>query len=225
MPITARKIVSSTLRQQIVQEIRQSILNRSLHPGERLVEREIAARLGISLTAVREAFIQLEMEGLITKKPNATTHVTELTPKEVESIFAVRHVLENYAFQQAALVASPDAIENMERLYERTLNTARTGSGFAYITSDLEWHEAVWQSTGNEYLQETLRRIMIPLFGFSSIEIAKDGFDLVKDAETHKPLLDAIRLHDPILVGKAFKRAEMLWRQQRAPLGIKGSKN
>lgn len=224
MPITARKIVSSTLRQQIVQEIHQSIQNRSLLPGERLVEREIAARLGISLTAVREAFIQLEMEGLITKKPNATTHVTKLTPKQIESIYAVRHVVEHYAFQQAALVASSAAIENLEMLYEKALRTARTGDAFAYITSDLEWHEAVWQATGNDYLQETLQRIMIPLFGFSSIEIAQQ-FDLIKDAETHKPLLDAIRLHDPVLAGKAFKRAELLWRQQRAPFGINGSRN
>ena len=65
MPLIQKKITPSTLRQQIVIEIRQSILKRALLPGERLVEREIAERLGTSLTAVREALIQLEAEGLI----------------------------------------------------------------------------------------------------------------------------------------------------------------
>jgi len=213
MPLIKKKIVPSTLRQQIVKEIRQSILQRLLLPGERLIEREMASRLGTSLTAVREALIQLEMEGLITKKPNSATYVTELTAIELENIYQVRSILEHYAFQQAARVASVDAIQTLEVLYEKTLETARNGNGFAYITSDLEWHESVWQSTGNSCLVETLQRVIIPLFGFSSIEIAHEKFDLVQDAQTHEPLLAAIRTHDPDLAGKAFIRAQSLWRQ------------
>ena len=71
MPLVQKKIVPSTLRQQIAREIRQSILQRQLLPGERLIEREISSRFGTSLTVVREALIQLEAEGLITKRPNA----------------------------------------------------------------------------------------------------------------------------------------------------------
>ena len=93
------------------------------------------------------------------------------------------------------------------------MEAARSGNGFTYITSDLEWHEAVWQSTGNSCLVDTLHRVIIPLFGFSSIEIEQEKFDLVQDAQTHEPLLAAIRAHDPALAGKAFNRAQSLWRQ------------
>src|SRR5258708_2941801 len=102
MPIVARKLATSTLRHQIVQQVREAILKGSLQPGERLVERDLAARFGTSLTAVREAIIQLESEGLITKRPNSTTHVTELSPDEIEQLSAVRKVLEEYAFVEAA---------------------------------------------------------------------------------------------------------------------------
>jgi DNA-binding GntR family transcriptional regulator len=212
MPLVQKKITPSTLRQQIVIEIRQSILKRALHPGERLVEREIAERLGTSLTAVREALIQLESEGLITKKPNATTHVTELDDAEVDNIYAVRSILEHYAFQQAARLATNEDVKRLETLYEKTYAAAKSGDGFTYITADLNWHEAVWQITGNSCLADTLQRVIIPLFGFSSIEVAHEKFNFVKDAESHKPLLAAIKARDGALAGKAYKQAESAWR-------------
>src|SRR5271165_2522893 len=121
MPLATEKLVQATLRQQIVKQIRQAILNRSLLPGERLVERELAKQLGTSLTATREALIQLETEGLITKRPNATTHVTQLTPNEVEQIFAVRRVLEKYAFEEAARLADNAEIRHLKDLHSAAL--------------------------------------------------------------------------------------------------------
>src|ERR1700694_1600901 len=115
MPLAPQKLAQSTLRQQIVKEIRQAILNRSLVSGERLVERALAERLGTSLTAIREALIQLESEGLITKRPNATTHVTELSLKDVEQIYAVRQVLERFAFQEAARVADQGSLGKLQK--------------------------------------------------------------------------------------------------------------
>ena len=212
MPLATEKLVQATLRQQIVKQIRQAILNRSLRPGERLVERELAKHLGTSLTATREALIQLETEGLITKRPNATTHVTQLTAAEVEQIFAVRRVLEKYAFQEAARVADNAEIRQLKDLHNASIEAARTKDAVAYIAADLEWHEAVWQATKNAYLAESLRRVVLPLFGFSSIEVAtRKGFNLQRDAQSHAPLLKAISAHDPVTAGNAFDKFAQLW--------------
>lgn len=212
MPIATKKLVPATLRQQIVHEVRTSILNRTLLPGERLVERDLAARLGTSLTAIREALIQLEMEGFTVKKPNAATHVVQLTPSEVKNIYAVRQLLERYSFQEAARLASDDDIKRLEELHKEALLNARRGDGIAYISSDLEWHQAVWQATRNNCLIDSLRRVTLPLFGFTAMEMASNkGFDLTRDALSHEPLLEAIRAHDPSLAEKAFKDAEALW--------------
>ncbi len=213
MPLTSRKLVQATLRQQIVQEIRQAILSRSLLPGERLVERTLAERLGTSLTATREALIQLETEGLITKKPNATTHVTKLTLNEVEQIYAVRRVLERYAFEEAARIADGNSIKKLRELHQEALAVARAHDDTAYISADLKWHEAVWESTGNSCLVESLRRVIVPLFGFSAIA-AHQGFNLKKDAQTHAPLLAAIVARDPVAAGIAFDRFAEVWHRQ-----------
>ena len=213
MPLAARKLVQATLRQQIVQEIRQAILNRSLLPGERLVERTLAERLGTSLTATREALIQLETEGLITKKPNATTHVTQLSPSEVEQIYAVCRVLERYAFEEAARVADGNAIKKLRELHQKALEAARSNDDTAYILADLKWHEAVWETTGNSCLVESLRRVVVPLFGFSAIA-AHHGFNLKHDAKTHAPLLEAIVARDPGASGIAFDKFAEVWRRK-----------
>ena len=75
------KLESNTLRLRIADKFREAILNGSLTEGERIVERKLATLFGSSLTAVREALIQLESEGLVTKKPNAATFVIKLTPE------------------------------------------------------------------------------------------------------------------------------------------------
>lgn len=90
------KLSSSTLRIQIVEKVKTAILTGTLSEGERL-ERDLAAQLGTSLTAVRDALIQLEAEGFITEKPNTTTHVTKLFPKEIVNLCTrVRENTEKY---------------------------------------------------------------------------------------------------------------------------------
>ncbi len=213
MPLDSRKLVQATLRQQIVKEIRQAIINRSLLPGERLVERTLAERLGTSLTAIREALIQLETEGLITKKPNATTHVTQLSLKEVEQIYAVRRILERYAFEEAARVADASAISKLKEFYKESQEIAKSNNDIAYISADLRWHEAVWETTKNTCLVETLRRVVVPLFGFSAIA-THHGFNLKQDVQTHASLLNAIAARDPQAAGIAFDKFAEVWHRQ-----------
>ena len=96
MPLVTEKLTSATLRFQTSEKIRTGILRGSLKPGERLVERDLAEQLGTSLTVVREALVQLETEGFITKRPNSATHITQLSRSEIEQILVVRRVLEDH---------------------------------------------------------------------------------------------------------------------------------
>ena len=212
MPLTSKKISTATLRQQIVQEVRQAILNGTLHPGERLVERNLAASLGTSLTAAREAMIQLESEGLITKRPNSTTHVTQLSPEEIGQIFAVRRVLEEFAFVEAARHGTAQENSKLEQIHMKALRFAEAGDARAYIGQDLAWHEAVWRMAHNQFLYASLTRAILPLFGFSVIGVAmQEGFDLVEDARNHEPLLKTIARHDVAATRRAYRAAADNW--------------
>ena len=180
------RLPSYSLRGRIAETLREAILNGTLEEGQRLVERSLAAQLGASLTAVREALIELEMEGFIQKRRNASTYVTKLTLEDAEKIFAVRSALEAYAVEQAALVAGPEHIERLEARYLEMQEAARANDRKAFLRKDYAWHEMIWQITGNEYLQAALRRLLVPLFAFTAIRIVTRGvFDLLHDAQTH----------------------------------------
>ena len=192
------RLPSYSLRGRIAETLREAILNGTLEEGQRLVERNLAAQLGASLTAVREALIELEMEGFIQKRRNAATYVTRLTLEDTEKIFAVRSVLEAYAVDQAALLAGPEHVERLEARYVEMQDAATANDRKLFLQKDSSWHEAIWQITGNEYLQTALRRLLVPLFAFTAIRIVtRPAFDLLRDAQTHRPILEALKARNP----------------------------
>jgi DNA-binding GntR family transcriptional regulator len=212
MPLITEKLTSATLRFQTSEKIRAGILSGSLKPGERLVERELAQQLGTSLTVVREALVQLETEGFITKRPNSATYITQLGPGEIAQILAVRRVLEGFAFEEAARTATDERTHILEKLHLEAVEAARASDYQAYIHADLLWHDAVWQTTANESLRGALRRLVLPLFGFSAMLVAsREGFDLRQDAYSHLPVLEAIRKRDPAATRRAFDVAYDAW--------------
>jgi DNA-binding GntR family transcriptional regulator len=195
---TFEKISTSTLRQRIAERLRKAIVEGSLRPGERVVERRLASELGCSLTAVREALVQLEAEGFITKTPNSTTHVTSLSLAELEKSLALRRVLEGFALEEAARLITPEQIETMERCSVEMIEAADRGDGEQFTRKDLAFHEAIWESANNEFLVAALRRIARPQFAFAAMRI-NDGEEgnLSEVARNHLPLMEAMRSRDP----------------------------
>lgn len=209
------KIPNTTLRERIANRIRDAVLDGSLKPGDRLVERNLAVQFGASPTAVREALIQLESEGFVDKKPNFVTRVTRLSLPDVEKIFAVRAVLEGYAVEEAVRKATPGQIQALEQAYLEIVDAARSGDSRLFVEKDSRWHEGVWAAGGNERLTEALRRLCLPLFAFSAIRLrAASTLDLLADAHSHLPLLGAIRSGDPVAARDALRTALEVWLQE-----------
>ena len=139
------KVETRTLRGQIAARLREAILSGSLVEGERLIERKLAAQLGASVTAVREALIELETEGLVRKKPNAATHVTQLSRSDVDKIHSVRKALEAMAVEEAARRATPEQLDEMERVLINCLHAEEARDSKARLQLDREWHRLVLQ--------------------------------------------------------------------------------
>ena len=89
--------LAAPLRQQVLDELRQSIIAGRLNPGERLIERELISMMGVSRTVIREALRQLESEGLVAIVPNKGPIVRTLTLEEARDLYAIRAVLEGLA--------------------------------------------------------------------------------------------------------------------------------
>ncbi len=192
--------------------LRKAILNGTLAEGSRIVERRLAAQFDTSLTAVREALIELEVEGFVDKKPNSSTYVTKLSLEITEKIFAVRRVLETYAVEEAARRATPEGVEALEAAYRAMLEAARARDLENFILRDYAMHELIWVLTQNEYLAAALKRIIPPVFAFAAMRMAKGhSFDMVQDAKSHKALVEAIQAKKPAAAKRAFLEALDGW--------------
>jgi len=214
MPATFVKLNNRTLRERIAQEIRQAILKGRIRPGERLVERSLSEQFGASLTSVREALIELESDGFVTKEPNSSTTVTQMSHKQVEDLLEMRGVLEGMAAERAAQNASEDQIARLERLFEQRLNAVRAGDVALFIQLDYTWHQTIWQACPNRAVEESLENLVQRFFAFSTIcLVSNEDYDALQDAMAELPILDAIKARDPEAARRAFLTVSRQWIQ------------
>jgi len=120
--------------------------------------------------------------------------------------------LEAFAVEEATRLVSPEQIVQLEQVHCEMVDIARAQMGQAFILKDLDLHEKIWEFSGNEYVAAALRRSVYPIFAFSAIRIAScTPFDLLQDAYSHLPLVEAIKAKDPWAAREAFLSALDVW--------------
>jgi DNA-binding GntR family transcriptional regulator len=215
MPITFEKLASPTLRGRIAEQMREAILDGRLAEGERIVERKLASEFGASLTAVREALIELETDGFIEKLPNSTTHVIRLSEEDADKILSVRTVLEGYAIAEVAKSASEAEIEALMALVRDILEAAERGEVGRCLQKDLAFHTALWEITGNEHLAASLRRVVLPFYTFYSLRMRRGSLnDLRECAEAYLLVMSALHARDSKGASKALTYALRKWMEK-----------
>lgn len=111
--------VAATRSDRVTEVVRQAILTGELRPGETLIEREIAAMLGVSKTPVREALIALTSSGLVVSSPNRGVTVRMLTPEGVKEIYEVRLLLEPWAVAEMTKTRTNADLARIEDALDR----------------------------------------------------------------------------------------------------------
>lgn len=138
-----------SLRERVVARLRDAIVAGDLPPKTRLMEPELAKRLSVSRTPLREAIRQLEAEGLLTTIPRVGTFVTEVTPRDIEDTYAIRAVLEGLAARQAA--EDPAKATTLRAILAELAQ--KTSDYRVYHEAAGRFHEAVFALSGNQRLQ------------------------------------------------------------------------
>src|SRR3954452_7882627 len=118
---------SSTSAERTLASLRELILDGDLRPGTRLGEGELAARLGVSRTPVREALTRLAAEGLVEIAPNRGARVATWTVAELEGVFDLRMSLEPQLTGFAVARATPEDVAELEELAQRMVDVGAPG--------------------------------------------------------------------------------------------------
>ncbi len=138
----------------MTRQIRDEIVDRVRVPGSKLVERDLAAELGVSRVPVREALKTLVAEGLVTLRPRTWAIVREFTPADVADLNEVRSALEVLTFRLAADRRSRAGLERLRAVLDAELAAAQAGDEAAARRAAADFHEAVTAIAGNDLLFE-----------------------------------------------------------------------
>ena len=186
-------------------KLKDAIRSGDLKPGQRVRESEMAARLDVSRTPVREAFRRLEADGLLSFAPYRGMVISELDHQAVMELYFMREVLEGTAAGLAARRASEAEVAILQEVV--TLDPAGTGKGkpAAVAGHNRRFHSGLYHAAHNRYLLKTLNVLQdaMALLGPTTMEI--EGRAEVAKSE-HAAIVQAIADKDP-------ERAEGLMRQ------------
>lgn len=177
-----------------------ALIQGKLKPGERLKIRELAARLGTSVTPVRDAILRLVQEQALAMKSARDIRVPHMTVARYLEIRAIRIKLEGLAAEMAAQNADATQIALLEDLVRQNEQALADGDTARGCDLNQRFHFALVDIAGMPFLQGILYRIWLQM-GPLIADVYGDGGDDMLDF--HYPVLDAIRAHD----GPAAARA------------------
>ena len=192
------KAVSRTLRTEVVDMLRDAIVTGKLKPGERLKENGLASQMSVSRSPIREAFRQLEQEGLIVSIPNQGSFVKVFDEDDVREIFTLRTALEDLACEIVLKEKKlqPDDLERLEAYIEQQKKAVEAWDFDRLTKLDMDFHEFICKKSGLERLLkmwQSLRAQIQVLFyqRFQTLDWVPDTVDV-----DHSTILDALRQGD-----------------------------
>ncbi|MGW6399230.1 GntR family transcriptional regulator [Streptomyces sp. NPDC055134] len=181
--------------ERVTRQLRDDILDGVRKPGSKLVERELAAQIGVSRVPVRDALRVLVAEGLVTPRPRTWAVVREFTPTDIADLNEVREALEVMTFRLAAQRRDRAGLEQLRTKLDEELTAARAGDAVRARRAAADFHETVTSMAANELLSElevTLRSRMRWLLGQHD--------DLLAMALEHEALYGAVEDRNVALV-------------------------
>jgi DNA-binding GntR family transcriptional regulator len=186
------------LRQQVVDQLRQSIVSGRLAPASRLVERELIAMLGVSRTVIREALRQLESEGLVTMAGNRGAAVRELTLEEAQDLYSIRAVLEGLAAKLCAEHADRQQIDRLDRALKATATAYREGHPDEILRVKTGFYDVLLEGAGSATLSSMLASLHGRIWRWRALGLSHPKRAPRRSAESLRALravLAAIKAH------------------------------
>ncbi len=195
------------LRDVVFQTLRAAILRGDLRPGERLMELQLAAKLGVSRTPIREAIRMLEQEGLAITIPRKGAEVAKMTEKDMEDVLQIRCALEELAVSLSCENISPAELMELKTAMDRFEEAVKTGDIPAIASADMNFHDVLYKASDNTKLLGLLNNLREQMYRYR-VEYLKDTTVYPQLIEEHQQLYAALKAKDPD-AAKGFTRQHL----------------
>lgn len=150
--IPAANLKPSALTDWTYDFIKEKILNLEIKPGEQINIDEIAEKLKVSRTPIREAFLKLAAEGLIEVRPRVGYFVVQITEQVIRDLFEIREIIETRAVKKAILLMSNDDLNAMKILVDETRDAVEKGDLGTFVQNDFKFHKYLQNQIQNKLL-------------------------------------------------------------------------
>jgi DNA-binding GntR family transcriptional regulator len=155
-----------SLKECVYDYMRNELENGGLKPGDTIDEKSLSEKLKVSRTPIREALIQLEVEGFVTIMPRRRIYVNELKEKDIENIYQIVGALEGKAAVRAIEKISDKEIEELELLFQKMKKALDKGDFSKYMHYNLASHEFFLKLNDNELLTRIVNLLKKRLYDF-----------------------------------------------------------
>jgi GntR family transcriptional regulator of gluconate operon len=180
------------LRERVVATLRPGILSGQLPRGMRLIEEEIAEKLGVSRGPVREALLILEQEGLVAMQPRRGATVVGVTERDIRELYDLRLLLETHAVELAATNARPEDIDYLTGLSQRLHDRVRGEQLDALSPVDIVFHRHLFVMANQRRLRAAWERLAGILEALLTITDSSRPHDV-----RHRYIVQALEEGDP----------------------------
>ena len=182
------------LRDVVFNTLREAILKGDLKPGERLMELQLAAQLGVSLTPIREAIRMLEQEGLAVTVPRKGAEVAKMTLKGMEDVLEIREALDILACQLACVRITEEQLVLLEEKKKAFEDSLKSGNVRAIAETDVAFHDVIYDATNNPKLVNMLNNLREQIYRYR-VEYLKKEENYPKLITEHNAIFDALANH------------------------------
>lgn len=187
-----------TLGERAYNKIRNAIATGVLEPGARLRERELAEKLGISATPIREALQKLEKEGLVVKKDNRGRYVADIALSEVSEIVLIDAALKGIAARLASQKITDEELNSLMKVLQNFNAVIDTASEEELLDLSHQFHAMVYKACRNQVLLNLIdtttafdRRLRLRVLRETGRLVTEEHL-----AKEHKEIADALSAHD-----------------------------
>jgi DNA-binding GntR family transcriptional regulator len=208
MPAHSVLVARGYVKHDLADRLRAEIMNGSLPRGVRIIEGKWAERFGVAQGSIREAINILALEGFVTKESGRSARVIHLTETDVAQLYELRGALEGLA-ARLAVAARPD-LSKLQSAVDGMRRAANEGNCEVLLQFDLGFHLELCELSGNPYIVEQSRRLLVPFFAFVRMRVAASGQTTTpwdKDLEAHQRIIDLLREEEGEVAEQYVKRA------------------
>ncbi len=190
---------AASLVELSMHRLREDILSGALQPGERLIEEQLTRRFGISRAPLREALRLLDQQGLVEHLPRRGVRVAQLSERDVDELFGLRDVLEQYAVATAVPVSEPDRLAELQGALDAMADAARAGDLREENDAHCRFHIALVGLAGQRQLllayQPVIRKLQLYMAANLRRETEHVG-DPWDGVRRHRKLFDSVTTGD-----------------------------